>query len=451
MSTLRRALGTIEVCGVSLSMMGPTMAIAFTTTLAAQAAGRAVPLAFLIGAVSIALVGLSFVSFGRRVAHAGSVYAYIGQVFGPRTGFIAGWALLLTYTTYMAGATALFGNFATAGLAHAGVEIPRLWMFAGAAATLTAIGFAWKDTRIALRLMLLLEGISVLAILLLAVLILSQVPLSSAPLTPDAEHGWSGVGYGTVFAILCFAGFEGAATLGEEALDPKRAIPLAMMGTVAIAGLFYVLVSYAVVMGYGVDQVAALAQADSPLDELSLKYISGGFATFIDFAAATSALACTIGSLSAAARLLYALGRAGLSSALGTAHPQHRTPTHAILAVSATGLAGLVFWGSQVDAASYAGSLATIGTLMLIIVYIGVTAAALVEALRNRRRASCVVGLLGTALLIWPLWNSVYPVPDWPGSLWPYLVAAWLIAGAFLVRISPSLARIEAEATEAAE
>jgi hypothetical protein len=61
------------------------------------------------------------------------------------------------------------------------------------------------------------------------------------------------------------------------------------------------------------------------------------------------------------------------------------------------------------------------------------------------------VSLLGTALLIWPLWNSVYPVPDWPGSLWPYLVAAWLIAGVLLVRISPALARIEPAVAEAAE
>jgi amino acid transporter len=156
---LRRTLGVMEAFGLSLSIIGPTMAISFVTTLMGQTAGRAVPLAFLIGAVAVALIGLSFVAFGRRVAHAGSAYAYIAQVFGSRCGFIAGWMLLLSYVAFAAAVMALTGNFTAAALAHLGIETPNLWILASAAMAIIALWLTWNDTRIAVRLMLALEAI----------------------------------------------------------------------------------------------------------------------------------------------------------------------------------------------------------------------------------------------------------------------------------------------------
>jgi amino acid transporter len=451
MTGLRRTLGAMEAFGLSLSIIAPTAAMCFVTTLVGQAAGRAVPLAFMIGAVAVLLIGLSFVAFGRRIAHAGSVYAYISYVFGSRCGFVAGWLLLLSYVVLTAAITALAGDFAAAGLAHAGVEMPGLGGAASVVAAVIAMWLAWNDMRIAVRLMLALEAVSVAAILFLAIVILTHVPLSVLPLVPDSEHGWSGVGFGMVFAITSFSGFEGAATLGEEALNPKRAIPLAVLGTIVVAGLFYIVVSYAQVMGYGLDHVQALAQAEAPLDELSTRFISGRFAVMIDLAATASGFACIIGVLSASARLLYALGRAGLSPAIGTAHPRHGTPTRAILVVGGINIVGLLLLlSSQVGLIAYVGALVTIGTLALILVYMGVTAAAAVMAFRHGQAAWGITGSLGTLLLLWPLWGSLYPVPDWPGNLWPYLVVAWLIVGVVLVRAKPSVSEIDLQ-TEAAE
>ena len=90
MTQLRRNLGLIEAIALSLSIIAPTMAMAFNVTLAVGSAGRAAPLAFAVGTVALAIVGLSFVAFARRVAHAGSAYAYIAREFGPRAGFVAG-------------------------------------------------------------------------------------------------------------------------------------------------------------------------------------------------------------------------------------------------------------------------------------------------------------------------------------------------------------------------
>jgi amino acid transporter len=106
----------------ALSMMGPTMAMAFNLSLAAKAAGPAAPLAFAIGTISLTIVVLSFVSFRRRVAHAGSVYGYISAACGRRLGFIAGWPLLLTYLSYASGCSALIGNFVETAAQNCGVQ-----------------------------------------------------------------------------------------------------------------------------------------------------------------------------------------------------------------------------------------------------------------------------------------------------------------------------------------
>lgn len=194
---------------------------------------------------------------------------------------MAGRALLLTYLTFSTGAAALVGNFLMAFLAEFGLRSDHLWLLLSLGGILLALSLARRDTRITARTMLTLEGISVFAILFATFRILTKVPLSTAPFHPNGVHGWAGLGYGTIYAILSFAGFEGAATLGEETKDPKRAIPVAIMGTVIISGILFALVSYGEVVSYGLDHVKSLAQADSPLSVLSNRFASRQFAMFI--------------------------------------------------------------------------------------------------------------------------------------------------------------------------
>lgn len=441
--TLDRKLGLPEALGLSLSIVGPSMAMAFNVSLAVRAAGRAAPLAFAIGTVGLGMVAVAFVRFSRRVAHAGSAYAYIGRAFGWRWGFLAGWTLLLTYLTYAAGATALIGTFLQAALENYGVRPSGLW-FAWSVSGLVLASFcAYRDVRLAGRLMLVLEALSVAAIIFLSLAILGKVArtggLSFLPFVPATDTRWSGVGYALVFCVLSFAGFEASATLGEETHNPHRNIPIAILGTCALAGVFYVFVTYAQVVGFGIDSTKDLAGASAPLNDLANKYVSRNFASAIDLAAAVSAFSCVLGSLSAASRLLFALGRSGLASRVGDVHSAHRTPSTAVIVTGLVCFGVLIFFAPFARPANYCGDLLTIGTLALILVYIGVNAADLLKSFRARKLVWSICGLAGTGVLLWSLYNSIYPTPAFPSNLWPYCVVVWMLAGAALAMTHPVL------------
>jgi amino acid transporter len=442
MTRLASRLHLPEAIGLSLAVVAPTVTAAFNITLVVQAAGPAAPLAFAIGMIAMALVALSFMAFTHRVAHAGSAYAYICHTFGSRMGFIAGWTLLLTYLGFATGFAGLVGNFTAAAFKGFGVDIGRLWIVVGGASMVVAWWFAYRDMRLAGRLMLALEAAAVAGILFLCICILRQVHPQAeeirASFTPSTNfNSWIGLGFGMVFSILSFAGFEGAATLGEETVNPRRSIPVALLSTVLGSGLFFVFVAYCEVIGFGPHGIKELANSQAPLDELALRYASPRLAIALDLAAATSCFSGVLGGLAAAARILFALGRAGLSSTLAEVHPVHGTPAPAASLTAILILLPFLLWAPFAGAGNFYSYTSTIGTLALIVIYIGVGGAEMVEAWRERRLRWSAVCTLGPILLLWVLYRNIYPVPDFPNNLWPYVAAVWVIASWALMRLRP--------------
>lgn len=446
MTELTRRLSLPEAIGLSVSMICPTVTAAFNITLVVQATGRAAPLAFAIGTLAMALAALAFIACSRRVAHAGSAYAYISHTFGSRWGFVAGWSLLLTYVGFTTGLAALVGSFASAALMGLGIDIGSGWLLIASLSILLAWWLGIRDMRLAGRLMLGLESVAILGILVLCVVILNRtrpgLDATLATLQPASQSGgWRGVGLSMVFSILSFAGFEGAATLGEETRNPQRSIPIAMLATVVGSGLFFVFVAYCEVIGFGEGGLAMLAKSQAPLNDLALRYASPGVAIALDLAAALSCLASVIGSLAAAARVLFALGRGGLAPILGTVHSKHGTPAAAVSLTAILVVLPFFAWAPFAGAGNYYSYTSTVGVLALILVYVGVAGAEIFESWRERRFLWSAICLLGPGLLVWVLYRSVVPPPVFPNNLWPYLVASWAAASFGLMRWRPALAR----------
>jgi amino acid transporter len=443
---LAARLSLPEAAGLSFSVISPTVTAAFNITLVVQATGPAAPLTFAVGAVAMGLVALSFMAFTHRVAHAGSAYAYIAHTFGSRMGFIAGWTMVLSYLGFATGFAALVGSFGAAALRGFGFATGPLWLVIGCAAMVVAWALAYRDMRLAGRLMLALEGLAVAGILALCVGILHQVhPGLDRTLTsfrPAADFGgWSGLGFGMVFSILCFAGFEGAATLGEETVNPRRNIPLALFGTVLASAIFFIFVAYCEVIGFAPNNIKALASSEAPLNDLALHYASPYAAIALDLAAATSCFAGILGGLAAAGRIFFALGRAGLSDRLAQVHPVHGTPAVALSLAAILIITPFVLWSPIIGASNFYSYTSTIATFALILIYLAIGVAEVVESLRERRALWPAACVLGPALLLWVLYCSIYPVPAFPNNLWPYVAVAWVLLSWALIKWRPAVTK----------
>src|ERR1700734_535650 len=152
MTSLVSRLNLPEAVALSLSVISPTVTAAFNITLVVQAAGPAAPLTFAIGTLAMVLIAFSFIACTRRVAHAGSAYAYIAHTFGSRAGFVAGWTLLLTYLGFATGFAALVGSFTSAAFKDVGISTGSLgWLAIGIVGLLIAWWLAYQDMRLAGR------------------------------------------------------------------------------------------------------------------------------------------------------------------------------------------------------------------------------------------------------------------------------------------------------------
>ncbi|MGZ6694172.1 MAG: APC family permease [Solirubrobacteraceae bacterium] len=422
---LRRELRFWEAIALSIAIMAPTAAVALNGTAIAGLVGRAVPLAFAFALLGVLLVAYAFVQLTREVSHAGSVYAFCGLTLGPRAGFLAGWALLGTYLCFTVASSAEVGLFFSSFLASTGIAAAADWLpIALVSAGLIAV-LAAGDVRVATRSLLTMEGISVALIVILVIVILVRIIGGHAPsgqtfALGDAVSLPSGTSLDTVataavFGFLSFAGFEGAASLGEETDEPGRNIPRALLGAALGTGVFYLVVIFAQTIGFGTGAagVKAFAGSSSPLGDLSKAYVGSALQDAINLGAAVSAFASALGAVTAGSRILFALARDGLGgrARLGTVSARSGAPVGALAVVMLAGLAGLigqrVAGTNAVNAFLYPG---TIGVLALLVAYIATNVGGIrrlfLSAPRRRPLWQVAIPLLAIAFLVFTIYKN---------------------------------------------
>jgi amino acid transporter len=437
-AALRPTLGILETAGISVAMMAPTAAMALNGALAASAGGTAVPLAFVLGFITILLVAFAFVTFARIYATPASVGEFNARGIGPLAGRLSGWTLLLVYVLFVGGSAAEFGAFAASAFAYAGVTIG--WAPLALACLITVAYVGIRPARTSSRAMLVIEGISIGAVIVLACIIFGKGGAGGISLAPFSIRHTPplGLGVATVFALLSFAGFEGAAVLGAESIDPKRTIPRALIASVVSAGLLYVFIMFAQSIGFGLDArgVAAFAASGSPLGDLAVRYAGVPFAAFVMGGAAISAFAATLASATAAARLTFSFARDGhFPQSLGTVDARSGTPVRAFLTTVVIGtVIAIVFALCHVSGTDTFGACGTIATLGLIIIYATVQIAALRLFFTQWNIVARCIPIIAFVLLVFTFVATMFPIPSgWP-ALYPYTVAAWILAGVIVLR-----------------
>src|SRR5947209_10605946 len=302
---LHTELRLVDAAAFSVGLIGPVGAIALLGTGAAVIIGRAVTLSFVFAVIGVALVAYCFIRLSQHISHTGSVYALVGVTLGPRAGFFAGWALMGAYTAIGCGSTIEMGLFGGQFLHDTGILETHQWWWIALIGLIGVSALAYSEIRVITRALLTSEVIGAILVTILSLVILATVIFSHGPSGQTftinflvLPHG-SGVGTiakAAVYGFLAFAGFEGAAALGEETSDPKSQIPRAIKTAVVVVGSFYLLTAASQSLGYGATTAGANAYASGlPFSDLGSGYIGQWYADILDLMATISLFAISLG------------------------------------------------------------------------------------------------------------------------------------------------------------
>jgi APA family basic amino acid/polyamine antiporter len=294
------------------------------TGIAAGSAGSALIVSMLIAAAISIFTALSFAELTAWQPKEGSVYEYAYQLISPFTGFLTGWMWIISNTFAGAAVSIGFASYLTAILP----TLPVNWIAAIICIAFTALNFY------GIRESALLNNILVTAKLLILAffIILGLTHINTANFAPFAPFE-AGVFYGAFYIFFAYGGFARVAVISEEIKDPKRNVPKAIMLSLAISTIIYIIVGAVAVGLIGAQQ---LAQSNSPLkDAISQTGISAA-AYIISLGGLLATASVLLTSLLGVSRMTYAMGRRNdLPKALSELHKKYGTPYYSIWIIGA--------------------------------------------------------------------------------------------------------------------
>ncbi|HEY6795096.1 MAG TPA: APC family permease [Kineosporiaceae bacterium] len=354
--TVELGQGRLSLTGVlaqSVGFMGPVFSVASLLPLivglsaTGRGAGVATPLAIIIAGIGMFGAGWIIAEYARRIHVCGSLYEYISDTFGRRVGAIAGWVyygamLILAAATFLA-----LGGLSEAFLGTAfSVSVP--WWLLSLGYIAVAVVLLVVGVQVSVRAQLALVLISSAVVLGFAIYIIAQGglgrhSLSTRPFNPFAVGGLDLL-YGVLYGINMFIGFESAANLAEETDDPKRHIPRAVLWSLIIVGIYFVITAYSQDVGFGLD-ANAWKNSVFPLQTLAsgAAFGSTGFGNLMSVLILLDILAVAIGVGVASTRGMFAMARGGsLPAGLSRVSVRFGTPVAGVWLMGAVSVASVL-------------------------------------------------------------------------------------------------------------
>ena len=336
----RNAIGLREVLFQSITGMAPGAAIAASIPAGAGYAGGSLPLAVIFALIACLLSASSIGLLAREMPAAGSLATYAARGVHPAAGFLTAWGYVLVSVLIpplvllqlgFTVASTINGDFAGY---PASLWWP--WSIAGAVIVLAA-GYYGIRTSARLGTVLGIFEIAVFGVLAVFFIVHAgghnTLSVFGTGHTPSGHAGISGVIAGSVYTVLAFGGFEGAAPLAEESKDPKRTVQKAVIFSTLGIGILYVFTTYAADVAFGPGSFATFTSSGPGSWEGMARNLYGLFWFFVFLAIVNSTIANANAGVNIATRMSFAMGRIHtFPAALARVHPRHRSPVLAVVA-----------------------------------------------------------------------------------------------------------------------
>ncbi|MFZ4486536.1 MAG: APC family permease [Candidatus Nanopelagicales bacterium] len=293
--------------------------------------GAAFPAMYVIAGIILALFVVGFNAMTPFVKEAGAFYSYITMSLGRGLGLSAAYIAMLTYICVEIAVIAVLGAVFQGQIVSVGGPDVPWWAWTGIFLLIVLfLGYRRIDLSGKLLALLVVLEIGICMVLVIAVVVQggSSEGLSTAAFTPSA---WlqGAPALGLMFGISGFLGFEATAIFRSEAKDPDRTIGRATYGALAIVGIFYAVVCWAMVSAWGDSNIVAKAE-ENPGALLSASfgaYVGPLSEQVVQWLLITSFFACVVAFHNVINRYLYTLSHKNLMpKALGRTHSTQNSP-----------------------------------------------------------------------------------------------------------------------------
>lgn len=383
--SLKRTLGPINLISIGIGGIIGAGIFVLTGTAAAQFAGPAIVISYIIAGIGCVFAGLCYAEFASMLPIAGSAYTYGYSTMGELVAWVIGWALVLEYAFGAATVAVGWSGFVSSLLGFFGTRLPfnptpaiaipffghtiaaqvDLFAMLGIAIVTAVLVIGVRESANFTSAAVMIKVSIVLFFIVLAGLYAfghwSHMVANWHPFIPKntghfGQYGWSGIMRGAGVVFFAYIGFDAVSTAAQEARNPQRDMPFGILGSLVICTILYMFVAGLLT---GLKPYTTLNVAAPVADGAAVIGVRWAV-VLIDLAAIAGLASVMLVMLLGQSRVLYTMSRDGLLwNWVGKLHPRFRTPylTSIVVGCLAAFLAALF-------PITLLGELVSLGTLL---------------------------------------------------------------------------------------
>jgi basic amino acid/polyamine antiporter, APA family len=353
---LRRSLSALSIVALGIGDIIGAGIFVLTGHAAAAYAGPAITLSFVLSGFACACAGLCYAEMASTVPIAGSAYTYAYATMGELIAWIIGWDLVLEYAL---GATTVaigWSGYVVSFLKDFGISPPAAYV--GSPLAFDAAHGGWHATGAFINVPAMVVGAALTGLLVVGVhesarvnnvivaikltiivlFIAAAAPFVSTAhwvtasnpqghfIPPNAglgEYGWSGVVRGAAVVFFAYIGFDAVSTTAQEANNPKRDMPIGILGSLAVCTVLYLAVGFLLTGIVSYDKLNVADPIAVGINAIGLRWLAPVLKLGIILGLTSVILVGLLGQ----PRIVYAMSNDGLfPPAAGKVHPRFRTP-----------------------------------------------------------------------------------------------------------------------------